>query len=327
MKNVTIGRWILGVFFILGALGMLLQFQILAAICSIGIGLLLSPPSCQAIMQASEKRLGFKLPQAVPIVLGVVLLLILSSLDLTTNSTVQTNNETSPAVVDVWQTAIESSKKSIETFTQANSSNTIEDWQSAVTALENTVDQFKSIPSDHPGYAEAQTQITAYSGSLEQAQQRLEHAQQRLAKQQEEESQAAIEDVILRNPENGNSVLMQFKCPDAVGTLAEKVVWEPSELAKAVCNGQTEFGGLQLEKVAPDNATAAPQSSPTPTPQPSPTPTPTPIPEPIGSRPIRQPVSGSCQCPYDTDSAGRSCGKRSAYSKPSGERPRCYTDD
>ncbi|MCC5898812.1 MAG: hypothetical protein JJU32_12980 [Phormidium sp. BM_Day4_Bin.17] len=43
--------------------------------------------------------------------------------------------------------------------------------------------------------------------------------------------------------------------------------------------------------------------------------------------PVRSPKSGSCQCPYDTDKAGRSCGKRSAYSRPGGDSPRCYKDD
>lgn len=37
--------------------------------------------------------------------------------------------------------------------------------------------------------------------------------------------------------------------------------------------------------------------------------------------------SGSCACPYNTDRAGRSCGRRSAYSKPGGEAPICYDKD
>lgn len=40
----------------------------------------------------------------------------------------------------------------------------------------------------------------------------------------------------------------------------------------------------------------------------------------------RDPVSGSCDCPYDTDSAGRSCGARSAYSKPGGREPICFKE-
>ncbi len=43
--------------------------------------------------------------------------------------------------------------------------------------------------------------------------------------------------------------------------------------------------------------------------------------------PVRDPVSGSCDCPYDTDSRGRSCGRRSAYSKPGGSSPICYESD
>ncbi|MGG6297761.1 hypothetical protein ACQ4M4_25495 [Leptolyngbya sp. AN02str] len=40
--------------------------------------------------------------------------------------------------------------------------------------------------------------------------------------------------------------------------------------------------------------------------------------------PARSPRSGSCQCPYDYDSRGRSCGERSAYSRPGGDAPMCY---
>ena len=37
--------------------------------------------------------------------------------------------------------------------------------------------------------------------------------------------------------------------------------------------------------------------------------------------------SGSCPCPYNTDRAGRSCGGRSAYSRPGGASPLCYPSD
>lgn len=37
--------------------------------------------------------------------------------------------------------------------------------------------------------------------------------------------------------------------------------------------------------------------------------------------------SGNCPCPYNSMSNGRSCGKRSAYSKPGGYAPLCYKED
>lgn len=37
--------------------------------------------------------------------------------------------------------------------------------------------------------------------------------------------------------------------------------------------------------------------------------------------------SGSCPCPYHSDRAGRSCGRRSAYSRPGGYAPLCYPRD
>jgi hypothetical protein len=36
---------------------------------------------------------------------------------------------------------------------------------------------------------------------------------------------------------------------------------------------------------------------------------------------------GNCPCPYNTDRAGRSCGRRSAYSRPGGYSPKCYPTD
>jgi hypothetical protein len=36
---------------------------------------------------------------------------------------------------------------------------------------------------------------------------------------------------------------------------------------------------------------------------------------------------GSCPCPYNVDRAGRSCGRRSAYSRPGGASPLCYEQD
>jgi len=37
--------------------------------------------------------------------------------------------------------------------------------------------------------------------------------------------------------------------------------------------------------------------------------------------------SGNCPCPDYTDSAGRRCGARSAYSRKNGEEPLCYKSD
>lgn len=40
-----------------------------------------------------------------------------------------------------------------------------------------------------------------------------------------------------------------------------------------------------------------------------------------------QNYTGNCPCPYNTDRAGRRCGKRSAYSRPGGASPICYPED
>ncbi|MEA5419704.1 hypothetical protein VB712_10765 [Spirulina sp. CCNP1310] len=334
MNNLTTVRWVLGVFLILGAFGALLQLQVLAFFCWFITGLLLCPLSYDLLIQAAEEKVGFEIPKAVPIALGVVLFLISPSVDLNnTTSTSQTSNETTPVEVDIWQTVLDSSDESVAAVSEASSSNTVEDWDVAVKSLENTVLQFKNIPSEHPGYAEAQKQITAYSKSLEYAQKSLEKQQQKLEESQLK-NEEKIETVIIRNPDNNNTVMMQFKCPSALGTLVESsepnndsTIWEPSELANAVCNGQTTFaGGILIEKVSPTpTPQAQPSPSPTPTPQAQPSPSPTPTPQPAVSRPARQPQSGNCECPYDRDSAGRNCGRRSAYYKTDGGSPVCYT--
>lgn len=40
--------------------------------------------------------------------------------------------------------------------------------------------------------------------------------------------------------------------------------------------------------------------------------------------PIRAPLTGKCDCPYDYTTNGKVCGERSAYSRPGGRDPVCY---
>lgn len=50
----------------------------------------------------------------------------------------------------------------------------------------------------------------------------------------------------------------------------------------------------------------------------------------IADRIIAQSIanySGNCPCPFNTDRAGRRCGRRSAYSKPGGASPICFVGD
>ena len=50
----------------------------------------------------------------------------------------------------------------------------------------------------------------------------------------------------------------------------------------------------------------------------------------IRQRIVRESIasySGACPCPYSVMRNGRSCGGRSAYSRPGGEAPRCYPRD
>ena len=43
-----------------------------------------------------------------------------------------------------------------------------------------------------------------------------------------------------------------------------------------------------------------------------------------GNTPIRAPMTGKCDCPYDRAKNGSRCGSRSAYSRPGGRSPVCY---
>ena len=36
---------------------------------------------------------------------------------------------------------------------------------------------------------------------------------------------------------------------------------------------------------------------------------------------------GVCPCPYSPDSRGKPCGRRSAYSRPGGLKPKCFRED
>ena len=45
---------------------------------------------------------------------------------------------------------------------------------------------------------------------------------------------------------------------------------------------------------------------------------------------VRQSIAaypGNCPCPYNTDRAGHRCGGRSAYSRPGGHSPKCFSSD
>jgi hypothetical protein len=49
-----------------------------------------------------------------------------------------------------------------------------------------------------------------------------------------------------------------------------------------------------------------------------------PVPTYTGTQRVREPITGSCECPYDRDRRGRSCGARSAYSRAGGGEVVCY---
>ncbi|BAQ65099.1 CHAT domain-containing protein [Geminocystis sp. NIES-3709] len=48
---------------------------------------------------------------------------------------------------------------------------------------------------------------------------------------------------------------------------------------------------------------------------------------PTVTKPIRNPLKGNCECPYDLDTTGKQCGEKSAYSRPGGSQPVCFVGD
>lgn len=43
--------------------------------------------------------------------------------------------------------------------------------------------------------------------------------------------------------------------------------------------------------------------------------------------PLREPLQGMCECPYDRDRSGNLCREKSAYSRPGGTQPACYVGE
>jgi tetratricopeptide (TPR) repeat protein len=84
---------------------------------------------------------------------------------------------------------------------------------------------------------------------------------------------------------------------------------------------------LQSSKVQTPDVDSEPRTSPADSPETPATPTVTTEPEASEPTPIRAPMSGQCDCPYDMASNGSSCGGRSAYSRPGGREPICYAND
>jgi hypothetical protein len=99
----------------------------------------------------------------------------------------------------------------------------------------------------------------------------------------------------------------------------------PVEAAPAVITPEPAESATPLEDASPSDAMDVAQLDPQPVER-------APL---VSDRDIRRQMieqslssySGSCPCPYNIDRAGRSCGARSAYSRPGGASPLCYPSD
>lgn len=113
----------------------------------------------------------------------------------------------------------------------------------------------------------------------------------------------------------------------AIGFFLIGSTTEPEAPPAAIVPPPVISSPVASESTPPNRPSAEPSPSPIPAPAPEPVVIPSPSSTPVSTGPIREAVSGSCDCPYDTDRAGRRCGGRSAYSRPGGNQPVCYFED
>ncbi|BDA75944.1 hypothetical protein CAL7716_101100 (plasmid) [Calothrix sp. PCC 7716] len=106
----------------------------------------------------------------------------------------------------------------------------------------------------------------------------------------------------------GDKIEVSSKKQDENGATWYKVKFVQSGARGWIHN---KFVALESESSAPISEIPAPVQTP----------------QIVSIQPIRESISGSCECPYDTDRRGRSCGGRSAYSRPGGASPVCYVGE
>jgi hypothetical protein len=119
-------------------------------------------------------------------------------------------------------------------------------------------------------------------------------------------------------PDSASEILLSAPQGTSVVAVSRSGKWFEVELS----NGSTGWMNAQFLSVAkprpPAQVVAEPPKKPAPDP----------------SAVVRAIIAdsiasypGNCPCPYNTDRAGRSCGRRSAWSKAGGYAPLCYPDD
>jgi hypothetical protein len=119
--------------------------------------------------------------------------------------------------------------------------------------------------------------------------------------------------------------VQQAFCADAVSTVRSETGNPTVQVASFTDTDRAQMFARAVEGEVGQPSSPEPEPEPIAEVEPSPLPPPTPRVNP--DAPVRAARQGSCDCPYDVDSAGRSCGGRSAYSRPGGSSPVCYERD
>lgn len=163
---------------------------------------------------------------------------------------------------DPWDIVFNAAQFTVEKLNIAKSSNSVDDWASAVLALETVITGFADVSSDHPKYNEAQEQLKSYEQSLALA--RKNTIKTKLIEERNNTSTNPITKTVAAFSQDlGLLMAMEVQCPAklsrGIGVYVnskwqlypphEITQWESSIVATEFCNGNTSFvsNGTQVE--------------------------------------------------------------------------------
>jgi hypothetical protein len=196
----------------------------------------------------------------------------------------------------------------------ADSAFSPDDWNLVESRWNQSVSYLEALPENDPNYAAAQAQLPTF----------------RLSAMLASQGQALPDDpfpLAIETATRASQSTQTASIPSSWQAVSED--WQLAiALMQAVPADSPNFAAAQ-ERVTQyqQNLAYATSNANKPVPVTTTTATTVTTNSTVSRRPARSSRSGSCDCPYDTDSAGRRCGNRSAYSKPGGSSPTCYVTE
>jgi len=155
---------------------------------------------------------------------------------------------------DPWDIVFNAAQFAVEKLNTAQNSNSVDDWASAVLALESVIAGFTDVSPDHPKYQEAQEQKKSYEKSLEFARENTSKAKL-LEERNTPPAESTTKTVAAFAKDLGMLLAMEVQCPAklsrGIGVYVnskwqlypphEITPWESSRVATEFCNGQSSF--------------------------------------------------------------------------------------